>query len=101
MKKLFISQPMSGRTDEEILSERKDILEKVSKMVEDDVEEIDSFFDDGDSPHESLPVLCLGKSIALLSGADFAVFADGWEKRRGCRVEHMVCIEYGIEILEL
>lgn len=28
MKKLFISQPMNGRTDEEILKERKEVIKK-------------------------------------------------------------------------
>ena len=44
MKKLFISQPMRGRTDEEILAERKNAIETAKWMIGEDVEAIDSFF---------------------------------------------------------
>ena len=44
MKKLFISQPMKDKTDEEIKAVRKAIIADVSKLVCDEVEVIDSFF---------------------------------------------------------
>ena len=44
MKKLFISQPMRGKTDEEILKEREKAIEKAKSILADDVEIIDSFF---------------------------------------------------------
>ena len=45
MKKLFISQPMRDKTDEEIKMERKKIIEKVEKFLGEKVEVIDSFFE--------------------------------------------------------
>lgn len=72
--KLFVSQPMSGKTDEEILEERNRLINKVKK-VHSDVEVIDSFF--LDAPHDARPLWFLGKSLELLSTADLAVFADG------------------------
>jgi len=44
MKKLFISQPMKGKTDEEILMERKAAIKEAEKLVGEPVEVIDSFF---------------------------------------------------------
>lgn len=44
MKKLFISQPMRGKTDEEILAVRKQAIEAASELVGEPVEVIDSFF---------------------------------------------------------
>ena len=44
MKKLFISQPMRGKTDEEILAVRKKAIESAEKLVGEPVEVIDSFF---------------------------------------------------------
>ena len=44
MKKLFISQPMRGKTDEEILLERKRAIEAAKTKIGEDVEVIDSFF---------------------------------------------------------
>lgn len=41
MKKLFISQPMNGKTDEEILAERNRAIDYASKMIKDEVTVID------------------------------------------------------------
>ena len=43
MKKLFISQPMNGKTNDEILSERKKAIEMAKSILNDNVEVIDSF----------------------------------------------------------
>ena len=40
----------------------------------------------------------LGKSISLMSDADLVVFAPGWEDARGCRIEHQVARDYGIQV---
>ena len=63
MKKLFISQPMKDKTNEEILKERQEVLSLFH-----DVQEIDSFF--SDAPHDAKPLWFLGESIKLLSKAD-------------------------------
>ena len=43
MKKLFISQPMRGKTDEEILRERNEAITIAKDIMKDDIEVIDSF----------------------------------------------------------
>ena len=98
MKRLFISQPMKGKTDAEILSERKAAVESAEKELGEEVEVIDSFF--RNAPAEAKPLWFLGKSIELLSTADVAYFAKGWESVRGCRIEHKCAAEYGITIIE-
>lgn len=45
MKKLFISQPMRGKTDEEIKAERAKAIEVASELMGELVEVIDSFFE--------------------------------------------------------
>ena len=45
MKKLFISQPMRGKTDEEILKERKVLIADVYMKTHEEIEVIDSFFE--------------------------------------------------------
>ena len=94
MKKLFISQPMNGKSNEEIAAERNRIISNV-KAEYGEIEVIDSFFKD--APHEARPLWFLGKSLELLSTADIAYFAKGWEDARGCRIENTCAIEYGIE----
>lgn len=98
MKKLFISQPMRGKTDEEILAERKKAIESAERNLGEPVEVIDSFFQN--TPADARPLWFLGKSLELLSTADIAYFAKGWEDARGCRIENQCAIEYGIEVIE-
>jgi hypothetical protein len=97
MKRLFISQPMNGKTDEEILYTRESIIADVKKLVEDDVEVIDSFFQS--APHDAKPLWFLGKSLELLSTADCAYFGEGWKYARGCKIEHECAVQYGIDIV--
>ena len=100
MKKLFISQPMKGKTDEEILKEREKAIASAKRnFVEDEeIEVIDSFFQS--APADARPLWFLGKSLELLSTADIAYFAKGWEIARGCRIENTGAIEYGIDVIE-
>ena len=98
MKKLFISQPMRGKTDEEILAVRQRAIESAEKRLGENVEVIDSFFQN--APADAKPLWFLGKSLELLSGADVAYFAKGWEEARGCRIENTCAIEYGIDVIE-
>ena len=98
MKKLFISQPMRGKTDEEILAVRQRAIESAEKRLGEKVEVIDSFFQN--APADAKPLWFLGKSLELLSGADVAYFAKGWEEARGCRIENTCAIEYGIDVIE-
>lgn len=95
MLKLFISQPMCDKTNEEIKAERDYVANVVSEMVDDDIEIIDSFFEN--APHDSKPLWFLGKSLQLLSTADIAYFCKGWQDARGCNIEHTCAKEYDIE----
>lgn len=92
--KLFISQPMKGKSDEEIILERETALEEVQKLFEGPIEVIDSFFQG--APAGAKPLWFLGKSLELLSDADIAYFAKGWRDARGCRLEHDAARAYGI-----
>lgn len=98
MKRLFISQPMRGKTNEEIEKVRKQATKAAKEYLKEDVEVIDSFFKD--APCEAKPLWFLGKSIELLSTADVAYFAKGWEEARGCKIENECAIEYGIDVIE-
>ena len=97
MKKLFISQPMRGKTNEEIIAERELAIKEAESFLEEKVEVIDSFFKD--APVEVKPLWFLGKSLELLSTADIAYFAKGWKDARGCRIEKLSCDEYGISYI--
>ena len=96
--KLFISQPMKDKTNEEIKAERELIIAKAKERYGDNIEVIDSFFED--APHDARPLWFLGKSLELLSTADVAYFAKDWDKYRGCKIENTCAIEYGIVVVE-
>ena len=92
MKKLFISQPMKGKSDEDILAERQKAIKSAEEKIGEPVEVIDSFFQE--APVDAKPLWFLGKSLELLAGADIAYFAKGWQEARGCKIENTCAIEY-------
>lgn len=98
MKKLFISQPMKDKTDAEILAVREQAIQSAKNLLGEDVEVIDSFFQD--APHDAKPLWFLAKSMELLATADVVYFAKDWEKYRGCRIENTCAVEYGITVIE-
>lgn len=103
--RLFISQPMRGKSDEQIESEREDLI-AIAKAVyagRGEVEVIDSFFKGGlDVPAGAkAPLYYLSKSLELLATADVAIFAKDWREARGCRIEHECADGYGVARIEL
>ena len=50
---------------------------------------------------EQVTAMLRQESAAPAAEADAAVFAKGWEEARGCRIEHEICLAYGIDIVEV
>ena len=98
MKRLFISQPMKGKTDEEIMAVREKAIESAKNMLGEPVEVIDSFFQS--APVDAKPLWYLAKSLELLATADVVYFDSGWEDFRGCRIENTCAIEYGVDVIK-
>lgn len=97
--KIFISQPMMGKSDELIAAERKLIIERVKSMYGNDVEILDSLFNDYNTSHiKHPPVAFLGKSLEVLAQADVAFSSSSWKSARGCRIEYDVARLYGIRV---
>ena len=97
--KVFISQPMNGKSNDEIELERKRAIEDIEEEFDtDEIIILDSFFKD--APHNAKPLWFLGNSLRILSDADIAYFCNGWEQARGCKIEHECAKEYGIKIIE-
>lgn len=101
MKKLFISQPMRGLTDEEILKAREEIKTRAERIIDEEVELINSFIEEYPGEiNKSIPVWYLGKSIQFLSQADIVYFGGDWRNARGCKIEYEIANKYGIKIIE-
>lgn len=98
MKAIFISQPMGGRSDKEIASERAEVASYLLKRFG-PFQLLDTHFTYKiGSGH---PLEYLGESIKYLSQADVAVFCKGWESHSGCRIEMECCKAYNIPVIEL
>ena len=65
MKKLFISQPMKGKSDEDILKERNKAIAEAERLCDDVVEVLDSFFQG--APADAKPLWFLGQIIRTIS----------------------------------
>ena len=92
--KVFISQPMRDKTDEQIRTEREEVVKKIKALYKNhDVEILDTVFDDSNEinleSQSSRSMYYLGKSIEFMRYADLVYFMKNWKDYRGCRVEHM------------
>ena len=93
--KIMISQPMYGKTEKQIKEEREEL---VRKLQEEGHEVLDTIFELGCN---TSPIYYLAKSIEVLDKADAVIFMKGWEKARGCIIEHETALKYNKYIKEL
>ena len=103
--KAMISQPMGGKTDQEIVETRERAicaLRKKGYLFE------NTLFTDEWYEEESArvpgfiiqrPLFFLAKSLESMSRCNAVYFCKGWEKARGCKIEHDAAVAYGLEII--
>ncbi len=92
-KKIMISQPMRGKTNEQIREEREQLIRILENEGFNVMNTIIENFDD-----KVEPIFYLAKSLEYLANADCVFFMKGWEKARGCKIEHQVAVEYEKQI---
>lgn len=92
---IMISQPMSGKSVEQIRAERADVVEALSAKGH---YVVDSIFTTAANT-KNTPLWCLGASFQLIADCDAVLFMDGWEKARGCRMEMEACKQYGVPVI--
>jgi Asp-tRNA(Asn)/Glu-tRNA(Gln) amidotransferase A subunit family amidase len=95
MKKVIISQPMRGKSEQQVRDERAQL---VKELTEQGYEVVDTIFPDFTN-EGNIPLKYLAKSLEFIADVDAVYFMDGWQDARGCRIEHQTCVDYGIEIL--
>lgn len=103
-KKAMISQPMEGKTPEDIVETRN---RAIKFLEERGYEVVNTLFTDVWYSESSMkdrgvvnkPLCYLAKSLENMSLCDVAYFCDGWEDARGCRIEHDAAEEYGLDII--
>lgn len=109
--KIFVSQPMNGRTKEEVLEERTKCIEAykawLAKHVQDTLTmkvvtfEVIENYDKPHAPENAPRLWYLADSLKLMSEADYVIFAPGWKKAKGCKVEMMCCRLYNKPYIKL
>ena len=92
--KVFISQPITGKSTAEIMATRKNITTKI-KAVYPDATIINSLMLGGNDTND---IKYLGLTISLMGDADLVVFANNRSNSKGCQVEYYVATLYGKEI---
>ena len=102
--KAMISQPMAGKTDQQIVETRE---RAIAILKERGYEVINTLFTDEWYSKESMekrgvvqiPLCFLAKSLENMSLCHVAFFCKGWQDARGCRIEHEAAKAYGLEII--
>lgn len=89
--KVMICQPMSGKSEEQIRQERDELINKIQEEGD---TYIDTIFQDEVPKGFDIPIYYLAKSIETIAYADKIIFMDGWDKARGCIIEHEVATSY-------
>ena len=92
--KIFISQPMRGKTDAEILAERERAIKAAKTKWGAGVEVLESFFQD--APVGAKPLWFLGESLKVMADADAVILCPNWHLTRGCIVEAAAADRYNI-----
>lgn len=104
MIKAMLSQPMAGKSEEEIKTTREKAIEVLKDK---EYEVVNTLFTDewysSDKMKErgvvQIPLCFLAKSLENMSLCHAAYFCKGWEQARGCRIEHDAAVAYGLTIL--
>ena len=104
MKKAMLSQPMGGKTDEEIVATRERAIKALEGMGFEIVNTLftDEWYSEGKMEERGVvnrPLCFLAKSLENMSLCHAAYFCKGWENARGCRIEHDAAVAYGMEII--
>ena len=102
--KAMLSQPMAGKTDEEIIATREKAIQVLESKG---YELVNTLFTDEWYNKENMekrgvvqiPLCFLAKSLDHMSLCDAVYFCKGWENARGCRIEHEAAKAYGLEIM--
>ena len=102
--KAMLSQPMAGKTEEEIVAVRE---KAVAELTSRGYEVVNTLFTDDWYSRENMekrgvvqiPLCFLAKSLENMSLCHAAYFCKGWENARGCKIEHDAAVAYGLEII--
>lgn len=91
--KIMISQPMNGKSEAKIRLERKKVINRLEYLG---WQVVDTIFPEEPPKDCDAALYYLSKSIEAIGKTGCVLFMNGWEKARGCQIEHEICLKYGI-----
>ena len=102
--KVMISQPMNGKTDEEIVATRERAIKELEAAGYEVVNTLftDEWYSSENMKNrgvENIPLCVLAKSLENMSLCNAVYFCKGWDKARGCKIEHDAAVAYGLDII--
>lgn len=97
IKRVFISQPMNDKTEEEVLLVRKHVEDKLRSILGDDFELLDTYHQD--APLDAGRLYYLGGSIRAMDKVDLIYFTRDYKEAKGCKIEFMIANEYGLNYI--
>ena len=98
MKKLFISCPMRGRTEENIRNSMTRMYRIAEAVFGEELEVIPSYIEGAAPENAKQSVWYLGESIKKMSDADYFIGIEYTEAFPGCYIESDVAHHYGIPV---
>ena len=100
MKRIFISQPISGKNELQIQMDREAAEEFLSGLFGAEAEVLNPLSDlvEFVAPTKS-PLVRLADDIRDLSAADLVYFCAGWKKDRACKIAHEAATKYGLCVM--
>ena len=101
LKHLFISMPMFGLSEEDIVKNQLMYRKRVEGLTKEEYYLIDNIHKhiDGDPKDLRTRLKMLADSLAIMSDADLVYFAPGWEDAKGCKIEYECAKAYGLKMI--
>lgn len=104
MKKAMLSQPIAGKSEEEIISTRENAIKTLEEKGYTIINTpfTDEWYNNDKMVERGvvqIPLCFLAKSLENMSLCHAVYFCKGWENARGCKIEHETAKAYGLEII--
>lgn len=94
--KIMISQPMQGKTTEEVRAEREAVISKLEAQGH---EVLNTIFTNAPPETPRAALWYLGQAISAMSEADALYLMAGWRQARGCIIEKAVAEKYDVQVI--
>lgn len=103
--KVFLSQPMSGYSNEAVQETRREaekVIDKYFIRFNNHYEIVSTFYDQEAKDADKMrhpKIYRLGHALMVLANCDYIYFAGDWKNKRSCVVEFIAARMFGVNII--